>query len=185
MFFLNLNNLLQASGIFCLVLGLCLWNTEAHPFCIGYARVLPGIYITNFVLSCAILKTIVRYLGNSVPKMSMTKGLTNQFSFVYTIVKSLYLLLSCPYMSPVSPILYTSMSGHSVDINITDNCHFALAYLLGITRLTLTWSPAQEPSIYTYISCGNVLSTGLVFSIKISKSSYTNQYIICDSVAQR
>ena len=33
-------------------------------------------------------------------------------------------------------------------INITDNRHFALIYLLGITRLTFTRSTAQEPSIY-------------------------------------
>ena len=38
-----------------------------------------------------------------------------------------------------------------IEINITDNRHFALVYLLGITRLTFTWSTAQEPSIYMCI----------------------------------
>ena len=32
------------------------------------------------------------YFGNSVPKIYMTQEITNQFSFVYTIVKSLYIL---------------------------------------------------------------------------------------------
>ena len=32
-------------------------------------------------------------------------------------------------------------------INNTDNCHFALVYLLGITRLTFIRFSAQEPSI--------------------------------------
>ena len=36
----------------------------------------------------------------------------------------------------------------NIEINITDNRHFALVYLLGITRLTFTWSTAQEPSIF-------------------------------------
>ena len=35
-----------------------------------------------------------------------------------------------------------------VIINITDNRHFALAYLLGITRTTLIWSAEREPFIY-------------------------------------
>ena len=34
-----------------------------------------------------------------------------------------------------------------IEINITDKRHFALVYLLGITRLTFTQSMAQEPSI--------------------------------------
>ena len=33
-------------------------------------------------------------------------------------------------------------------INITDNHHSALVYLLGITRLMFTRSTAQEPSLY-------------------------------------
>ena len=41
-----------------------------------------------------------------------------------------------------------SFSHHHIKINNTDNCHFALVYLLVITRLTFTWSTAQEPSIY-------------------------------------
>ena len=40
----------------------------------------------------------------------------------------------------------------NIKINITDNRHFALAYLLGITRPTFTRSPAQELSLYIYYS---------------------------------
>ena len=51
-----------------------------------------GFRDTETVLSCCAIigfqQTKVRYLGNSVPEMSTTKGITNQFSFVYTIVKS-------------------------------------------------------------------------------------------------
>ena len=36
----------------------------------------------------------------------------------------------------------------NIKINITDNRHFTLVYLLGITRLTFTQSTAQEPSIF-------------------------------------
>ena len=43
-----------------------------------------------------------------------------------------------------------SFSPHHIEINNTDNRHFALVYLLGITRLTFTRSTAQEPSIYLW-----------------------------------
>ena len=39
----------------------------------------------------------------------------------------------------------------NIKINITDNRHFTLVYLLGTTRLTLTRSTAQEPSIFEYM----------------------------------
>ena len=38
--------------------------------------------------------------------------------------------------------------GNLNEVNISDNHHFALIYLLGITRLMFTRSTAQEPSIY-------------------------------------
>ena len=41
-----------------------------------------------------------------------------------------------------------------IEINITDNRHFALVYLLGITRLTFTRSMAREPSIHPLRSWG-------------------------------
>ena len=47
--------------------------------------------------------------------------------------------LMCPPLSPFHPY---------IKINITDNRHFALVYLLGKTRLTFTRSMAHEPSIY-------------------------------------
>ena len=50
-------------------------------------------------------QTRFRYFGNSVPKMSVKKGFTNQFSFVYMDVKSLYILLSCPFI--VSCVSYS------------------------------------------------------------------------------
>ena len=37
---------------------------------------------------------------------------------------------------------------HYIEINITDNCHFALVYLSGTTRLRFTRSTGQEPTIY-------------------------------------
>ena len=42
-----------------------------------------------------------------------------------------------------------SFDHRNIEININDNRHFALPYLLGITRPTFTWSQAQEPSIHT------------------------------------
>ena len=42
-----------------------------------------------------------------------------------------------------------SFDHRNIEINITDNLHFALAYLLGITRPTFTRSTGQEPSIHT------------------------------------
>ena len=38
------------------------------------------------------------YFGNSVPKIYTTQEITNQFSFVYTIVKSLYIVQDGSYL---------------------------------------------------------------------------------------
>ena len=50
-----------------------------------------------------------------------------------------------------------------IEINITDNRHFALVYLLGITRQTVTGLTAQEPSIYKP-QINKVLKQLLLFS---------------------
>ena len=50
-------------------------------------------------------QTKVRYFGNSVPKMSTTKGIKNQFSFGYTIAKSLYIqIFTEPYYPGKAPL---------------------------------------------------------------------------------
>ena len=57
------------------------------------------------------------------------------------------------FATQISPLLNylicppISFDHCNIEINITNNHHFALAYLLGITRPTITWPPAQEPSI--------------------------------------
>ena len=42
---------------------------------------------------------------------------------------------------------------HNIEINMTKNRHFALAYSLGKTRLSFIRSTEQEPSIYNAKSC--------------------------------
>ena len=36
----------------------------------------------------------------------------------------------------------------NIEINITDNRHFAFIYFTGVTSLQLIWSTEQEPTIY-------------------------------------
>ena len=71
-----------------------------------------------------------------------------------------------------------SLDHRNIKIKITDNRHFTLVNLLGITRPPFTWSTAQEPSIYLYSSClvlfFIIMSNYLLRGIIIIKSCRIN-----------
>ena len=70
------------------------------------------------------------------------KTFLGMWQFCPKIIWEKFDYLMCPPLS---------FSHHHIEINFTDNRHFVLVYLLGITRLMFTGSTAQEPPMYDVI----------------------------------